>query len=128
MYIRINGNSLEGLLDDQSIYEFEESSTPDRGDVIAFNVGHELLVKRVYGAPGDHIEIRENNELNIGTFLLPLTDRQKSLIELFIHDYGNSLPENSFFVLGTKQHDSRDSRSFGYISREDIVGKLKLNG
>ena len=36
------------------------------------------------------------------------------------------IPEDSYFVVGDNRINSQDSRSYGFISKEDIVGKVEF--
>lgn len=92
-----------------------------RGDIIAFDYkDSKFLVKRIIGLPGERVEIKDN-ELYIDG---------KELIEEYIEsskmddkDYFK-VPDDSYFVLGDNREDSLDSRNFGFIIKDDIIGKV----
>lgn len=86
-----------------------------------------LMIKRIIGLPGDKIEYK-NNKLYIN---------DKEVVEEFkktgnTTDYNieklgsNTVPENSYFVLGDNRENSEDSRVFGFITKDEIVGKVEF--
>lgn len=96
-----------------------------RNDVIAFNHDEtKYLVKRVIGLPGETIAY-ENNILyidgkpyqeNIGKDIIT----NDFDFEILGYDV---VPDNMYFVLGDNRSDSMDSRDFGFVKKEDIIGK-----
>lgn len=99
---------------------------PGRGDVVVFHspvAGDELMVKRVIGMPGDLIDSRLGR-VRVGTYTLaePYVARQGATgaIEAQI------VPPDSYFVLGDNRDDSLDSRSWGMVRREAIVGRARM--
>ncbi|PQP85315.1 signal peptidase I [Paenibacillus sp. PCH8] len=105
--------------------------TPSRSDVIVLRDPSEgvekkdFLVKRIVGLPGDTIEVREhhlvvNGEQQTETY----TD-----IEVQDPDFGPiTLEPDHFFVMGDNRHEgrSKDSRVFGSITSDEIVGKAEF--
>lgn len=109
-----------------------KAGVPQRGDVIVFKAPTKPEVdyfKRIIGLPGEEIEIRDgkvyinNQELsetylasgtytNVGTFM---TEGQKVKI-----------PENQYFVLGDNRNHSSDSREWGFVPKENIVGRMDI--
>lgn len=84
-----------------------------RGDIVVFKKDGLLLVKRIYGCPGDVIdrsELRYMDDSPIPIFEEPVI----------------TVPENHYFLLGDNTDDSWDSRYWKnpFISAEDIVAKL----
>ena len=97
---------------------------PQRNDIVVLSMPgmDEMLVKRVIGLPGEAVEIHKgivyvNNE---------------PLPEPFPHGIGlYSMPPVtlgplSYFVLGDNRDNSNDSRSFGPVKREYILGRVWL--
>lgn len=100
---------------------------PQRGDVIIFSPPVQSppadFVKRVIGLPGDTVEMR-NGEVYINNELLP------NIWEA-AQDYTSMpavvVPEETLFVLGDNRANSSDSRSWGFLKTEKVVGKAWLS-
>ena len=98
---------------------------PQRGDIIIFHPPtnlQESYVKRIIGLPGDTIVI-ENGQLYINAvpvdepYLTPET-------ELRLSDrYSQTIPDGMFFVMGDNRPNSDDSRKWGFLEDNMIVGK-----
>ncbi|MCP3995264.1 MAG: signal peptidase I, partial [bacterium] len=78
------------------------------------------LIKRVVGLPGETVEIRDNAVLIDGVRLL-----EDYLPEgLVMSDEGPwEVPLGQYFVMGDNRNSSNDSRRFGPIDRDRIVGR-----
>jgi len=95
---------------------------PDRGDIIILHPSQRDdrdLVKRVIGLPGDTMEIRDGTVYIDG----------RELIERYVKEpwHGGmapiTLPADYYFVMGDNRNNSADSRSFGPVNEDDIIGK-----
>lgn len=82
-----------------------------------------VLIKRVIGLPGETVEVRDNqvyvNDSPIAEpYLAPgVTTRDMDPF---------TVPANHVFMMGDNRNQSRDSRVFGPIDRDDIVGRAFL--
>jgi signal peptidase I len=102
-------------------------AAPERGDIIVFNSVDSLdpdvmLIKRVIGLPGDHIEIRDhqvyvNNAPVAEPYILEDCNSRCSDNEWF-------LGEGEYFVMGDNRNNSSDSRRFGAVPINHIVGRV----
>ena len=109
------------LVIDEISYRF---SDPKRGDVVVFrtpNGSAQFLIKRIVGLPGEVVVIRG------GT----LTINEQELIEGYLDepttgDVNVVLGEEEFFVLGDNRDSSFDSRQWGTLPRDNIVGRAWL--
>lgn len=94
---------------------------PHRGDVVVIEVPGqaEPLIKRVVGLPGDWIAVRGGKVFIDETCLdEPWTDRVGG------PDYPEmEVPEGHIFVLGDNRAHSNDSRSFGPVAVDQIIGR-----
>lgn len=110
----------------------------DRGDIVAFRSPTDQsipFVKRVIGAPGDKLEIRNKSVyINDRKIDEPYKIHVDSSIyseegwtpeDLRIRDsYGPvTLPPDSYFVMGDNRDNSNDSRFWGTITRDHVIGK-----
>jgi signal peptidase I len=103
----------------------------ERGDIVVFRYRGETCIKRVYALPGERLVLLEYAD-GEGNELVPLADLQlfrrlersgrlvgRRLLEL-------TVPADHYFVLGDNQHVSWDSRSFGCLPKNAIVGRVTL--
>lgn len=111
---------------DQIVVTRYMRTEPERGEVIVFRsplAADELMVKRVIGVPGDVVDSRLGR-VRVGGHTLAepyvLRAAATGAIEAQI------IPADSYYVLGDNRDDSLDSRAWGYVSRERIVGRARL--
>jgi len=113
------------LIIDEISYRFRE---PQRGEVIVFNPPQkpsQRFIKRIIGLPGEIVEIKG------GRVTVYNTEGQKVLDESdYISDIpteGNlriTLRRDEYFVLGDNRPFSYDSRRFGALPKENIIGRV----
>jgi signal peptidase I len=120
-------NSGEYLLTNKLSYRFGE---PEAGDIVIFKApGHEELdyIKRIIAMPGDTVRLKGGSFFINGEELeesLYLDDSMLTLAEGYLHEGMEiTLAENSYFVAGDNRPHSSDSRAFGPVPRDNIVGK-----
>ncbi|MCD6257073.1 signal peptidase I [Candidatus Aerophobetes bacterium] len=103
-----------------------------RGDIIIFKFPLDPkkdFVKRVIGLPGDTIEIRKKEVyVNKKRLIEPYAVHSDNWDTGFPRDeYGPvKVPPDSLFVLGDNRDSSEDSRYWGYVPKENIIGKAFL--
>ncbi len=114
-----------------------EASELKRFDVIVFHANKkEDYVKRIIGLPGDKIKYQEDT-LYINGKKVEEPFLEKYRAEIFAGTLtGNFdleevtgeqiIPEGKLFVLGDNRRGSWDSRHFGLISLDQVVGKVNL--
>jgi conjugal transfer pilin signal peptidase TrbI len=86
-------------------------------------IKQEYVLKRVSGVPGDHLQVKEGNVLINGKLVvqgLPLVDVSK--VSLTAFDRDEVIPAGFIFMTGSHPL-SNDSRYWGYLSADAIVGK-----
>lgn len=121
----------EYLIINEISYRFD---APERGDTIVFRYPFDpsqYFIKRVIGLPGERVRITEG-EVYIAApgqdgenvlkedYLLPA---MKTLGEIKV-----TLAQDEYYLLGDNRTASLDSRSFGPVKRDYIVGKTLLRG
>lgn len=100
--------------------------TPQRGHVIVFRSGpqhDELLVKRIIATPGELVDSRLGY-VRVGgrTLAEPYVLRQAASGAI----QAQIIPADSYFVMGDNREVSSDSRSWGVVPRERIVGRARM--
>jgi signal peptidase I len=128
-----------------SLHRFAD---PARGDIVVLDsrAADTRLVKRVIGLPGDTVEMRDNRLTINGiaarysgidyeadsTFAIESYRNMSHRIELArtgvsrFSSFGPvTVPEGHYLVLGDNRDNSADSRVYGFIPRDEIVGNAK---
>ena len=101
-------------------------SRPERGHVIVFRSpadGRELMVKRVVGTPGDLIDSRLGR-IRIGGHTLPEPYILRAATSGSIPS--QIIPSGSYYVMGDNREDSLDSRSWGVVPQDLVVGRARM--
>ena len=113
------------LVVDEISYRFAD---PNRGDVIVFKFPgdpKQRYIKRIIGIPGETVKIEEGK--------ITISNQEKS----WVLDESNYLPSSlttssneeislgndEYFVLGDNRPFSSDSRRWGLLPRENIIGR-----
>lgn len=126
--LRIYGNSMEPNLSEGEYVVSFKSSTYETGDIVAFYVGNNVLIKRIVATSGQWINIDEEGNVYVNNNLIEESYvKHKSIGQTDIK-FPYQVPENKYFVLGDYRSVSADSRStqIGCVGEKQFVGKVKL--
>jgi signal peptidase I len=105
---------------------------PQRGDIVVFEppIGRpeKPYIKRVIGLPGETVSIRDGSVFVDGARLdEPYLGMTATNWQGKPEGFELVVPEGHYFVLGDNRNNSTDSRSFGPVSVDDILGKAWLS-
>ena len=121
-------NSGEYLIVDQISYRFED---PQPGDVVIFRYPRNpstFFIKRIIGTPGDTVSIDGNvvtitNEDYPNGYVLDEKYVDEMAPNTFLTE---ELGEREYFVMGDNRDKSSDSRTWGVLQQENIMGRAFL--
>jgi signal peptidase I len=103
---------------------------PQRGDIIVFNPpvsSEKPYIKRVIAIPGDTVQIKDDGYVYVNGVQLDEPYIKPGITK----ECGFAcdpivIPDGDIFVLGDNRNNSRDSRSFGTVPIDNIIGKAWL--
>ncbi|MFH1225849.1 MAG: signal peptidase I [bacterium] len=120
------------LIINEITYRFQG---PQRGDIVVFRYPrdpNQYFIKRIIGLPGEKVEIKDgqvyiyNEQHPQGEAL-----NEDAYLSISAKTFGDELLQigpNEYFVLGDNRSSSMDSRNFGPISADYLVGYAWLRG
>lgn len=125
-----NFQDREYLIIDELSYRFRE---PRRGEVIVFQFPlnpSQYFIKRVVGLPGDTVVI-ENSQVKIqnGQYQQGVALDESPYLTATVRTSGQileQLGDDEYFVLGDNRTASSDSRNWGKLNRDFIVGRALI--
>lgn len=116
------------LIIDELSYQFR---APQRGEVIVFKYPQDptqRYIKRIIGLPGETVKIKsgqvsiyKNGQIQTLDELTYLPQSTQTLGDMEI-----TLDNNDYFVLGDNRPVSSDSRRWGVLPEENIIGRVLL--
>lgn len=128
----VRGSSMEPtfsngdyLIVDELSYRFRE---PKRGEVVVFRFPEDpsqFFIKRIIGLPGETVSIEDS------TIVVETADGRRALREDYIRTQSQErfrivAGPNEYVVLGDNRTASSDSRRWGVLPRDLVVGKALL--
>jgi signal peptidase I len=103
---------------------------PKLGDVVVFKAPPEPdkdYIKRVIGTPGDTVEVKDGQVYRNGKLLDEskyLKPTVKAYSGTFLKEGDTiTVPEDEYFVMGDNRLYSSDSREWGFVKRNEIIGE-----
>ena len=121
----VEGSSMEPNLHDKQLMILVKAAywctDPARGDVIVFRYPldpQREFVKRVIGLPGETIECKG------GVVYIDGKPIEEPYVQGTTYDFAATVPEGFYFVMGDNRQGSSDSRVFGPVPRQDIIGRV----
>ncbi len=133
---KVSGSSMFPTMHDGDFLITEKVSyrfgNPKKGEIIVLKNPRDEsqdFIKRIIATPGDTVKV-ENNSVFINgqlldeTYLPPATPTQASA---FLNE-GTTIKAgaNQYFVFGDNRNHSSDSREWGGLTKEEIVGRAFL--
>lgn len=120
--IRVVGPSMDDTLKDGDILLLKKyDKSYNRYDIVVINYENERIIKRVIGLPGEEIECK-NGKIYINGEIID---------DIHIKDVNydftkEKIKEGYYFVLGDNRKVSNDSRYFGPVSKDKILGTVDI--
>lgn len=136
--VPVSGNSMEGTLQQGDMVIIEKISPIRRFDVVVFQMPDgSTYIKRVIGMPGDSVKYEADqlyiNDEPVEEPFLAKNRNNDHETASYTNDFDlesllgvEKLGKDSYFVIGDNRRASKDSRSFGPISGDAILGNARF--
>ena len=117
----VQGNSMNNTLENGNIALLYKLGDISRGKLVVVKIDNEKVVKRIIGLPGEKIKCvfgqvyindKKINEEYISSSNLDFKEKV--------------IKENEYYIMGDNRIDSKDSRNFGTVSKDKILGTVEF--
>ncbi len=118
-----NGNY---LLVDELTYRLRN---PERGEVVVFKYPNDpstFFIKRVIGLPGETVKIKDDQVEIYKDGKTQVLSESYILQKTDVADFEKVLGPDEYFVMGDNRNFSFDSRSWGPLPKNDLVGVVRF--
>lgn len=126
--IQVVGSSMYPTLKSDEILILNKISKNKlkRFDIVVIKYNSETIIKRIIGLPGEKIEYIDN-VLYVNGEIVDEPFEHADTNDFSLSEISSeSVPEDSYFVVGDNRSISMDSRIIGFIDKKDILGKASL--
>lgn len=124
--VKVDGASMYPTLEDGEILILKKyDKSYQRFEIAVIKHDNDMLVKRIIGLPGENVKYKNNKLYINGKKIeepLYLETENFSLSNLGY----TKIPDDYYLVLGDNRYNSTDSRIFGLVKKEDILGTTSL--
>ena len=130
-----------------------DNGTPQRGDIVVFRYPDDPsipFIKRIVGLPGDHIAYYDKTlyingrpmlQESLGRYRVNSADKQMDgalhkledleglkheillMNDRFSYEFETTVPDGQYFVLGDNRDNSKDSRYWGFLPDDNLMGR-----
>lgn len=96
-----------------------------RGDIVCAKIDDKEVIKRIVGMPGEEVRVKNGVVIINGYTYVEnyLGDNAKGF-EGGVSEGSIILGEDEYFLMGDNRNNSKDSREYGAVKRENIEGKI----
>ena len=131
--VQVSGVSMVPTLSNKEILILNKYDTSyKRFDIVVLNYGHDKLIKRIIGLPGEKVKYVDdklyiNDKLVKENFKTNTYTKDFDLAESFGNGKDSyTIPKGYYFVMGDNRNNSKDSRIIGCIPKKDIKGTISV--
>ena len=118
----VKGQSMYPTLEENEHLLISKKKKPERFDLLVFNKDDDVLIKRVIGLPGDEIVVTDGVIVINGKKIdEPYIDSSLNK-EFRDSSFYVKVANDAYYVLGDNRDHSVDSRTFGQINKNQIIG------
>ena len=114
----VMGNSMEPTFKNhQLLIASTDTANLNINDIVVFQRSNDVSIKRIIAMAGSQISLRDSSVYIDGILISGLESENSAVIEY-------TLANDEFFVIGDNAQVSLDSRNYGPIKQNQIIGKI----
>ena len=100
----------------------------NRNDIVVISQDEKYMIKRIVGLPGETVEYKNNTLIVDGvSYKESFLNKDVTTNDFSIKELGyDTIQKDMYLVLGDNRNNSLDSRNYGLIKRENIVGNASI--
>lgn len=100
---------------------FFQWGTPEKGDVVYYWINDRPVIKRCVATEHETLVFSHDSgySMSVGGITIPLTEGQYQRLK-----YSDEVPEGTILAIGDNYETSVDSRDYGFVRTDSIMGKV----